>query len=202
MKNRPPGPLKMDETPLIELVASDCPATFKFPGRQRMCLCGEPMECVCVLGIENTCNPVLIKSEWQGELNLHECTTGQGVCVHVFLFLLQGEDQQSEEMLLILTTLKGRLGFKAWFEGWDYYYILVRVIIRFGTMRLFLMVVVLYTSWLTLRSVCLKIVIDNNPPVTPVMTRQLQPSMTFNYRTTHIILYYFFLCTESLSLPH
>lgn len=89
-----------------------------------------------------------------------------------------------------------------WFEGWYYNYILVGVSIGFGTMHLFLMVSVLYTAWFTLHSMCRNIVIENNPPGIPVMTRQLQPSMTLDYITTHIILCYFssHWVTQSASL--
>ena len=37
----------------------------------------------CEFGIDNACNPVLIKSDWRDELTAHECTPGRGVCVCV-----------------------------------------------------------------------------------------------------------------------
>lgn len=65
MSSRPPWAFnKKGETPRTHThsyLTALLPLTVL--GRQGVYLCEEPVDCVCEFGIENKCNPVLIKSE-------------------------------------------------------------------------------------------------------------------------------------------
>ena len=65
MSSRPPCAFNEKGANVLGLTHSYLTALLPLTvlGRQGVYLCEEPVDCVCEFGIENKCNPVLIKSE-------------------------------------------------------------------------------------------------------------------------------------------